>query len=716
MKTIVQLAVLLLFQTVLLAQAKTITGTVSEGNGPLPGAIVYIKGGKGSTTTDFDGKYAITASKTDVLVYSYVGFSTQEVVVGDQTIINIALASDNQLDEVVVLAQGISRESKALGYSVSEVRSKKVARRLAGKASGVQISSASGTAGNASNIVIRGISALSNGNRKNHKALNQLENSIVPETNNKNAGNKSIKETAYIVDGVLIHPSLNDLIEGMDTENIDHKVSYNPVRAKKLFGNLDGKRCVVINTVRGNYRVENDESYKALFENEFKSVSYDPLSTFSIDVDRASYSNVRRMINNGQDIPLDAVKIEEMVNYFDYDYATPQDEKLFAVHTEVAQTPWNKESLLMKIGLKGKEINTDELPASNLTFLIDISGSMSYANKLPLLKSAFQVLVKKLREQDKVSIVVYAGAAGVVLEPTSGNEKEKIMNAINNLNAGGSTAGGQGIELAYKLAQQNFKKKGNNRIILATDGDFNVGMNSDKAMETLIEEKRESGVFLTCIGFGMGNYKDSKLETLADKGNGNYAYIDTMQEAHKFLGKEFSGTLHTIAKDVKIQVEFNPAVVKSYRLIGYENRLLNNEDFKDDTKDAGEIGAGHTVTALYEVVPVQSVYSPVDGDALKYQNVAPGLVDELLTVKLRYKEPAGNKSKLMEHVVKNTTNDTLTEDFRFMSAVAMFGMKLRDSKFVKDIKQEDLVTLANSGRGKDEDGFRAEFIRLVKAK
>jgi Ca-activated chloride channel family protein len=420
------------------------------------------------------------------------------------------------------------------------------------------------------------------------------------------------------------------------------------------------------------------------------------------------------MINNGQEIPLDVVKIEEMVNYFEYDYTAPKDDKPFAVHTEVAQTPWNKESLLMKIGLKGKEINTTDLPTSNLTFLIDVSGSMSSANKLPLLKSAFEVLVKNLRKKDKVSIVVYAGAAGVVLEPTSGDQKKKIMNAINNLNAGGSTAGGQGIELAYKLAQENFKKKGNNRVILATDGDFNVGMSSDKAMQTLIEEKRESGVFLTCIGFGMGNYKDSKLETLADKGNGNYAYIDTKQEAHKFLGKEFSGTLYTIAKDVKIQIEFNPSVVKSYRLIGYENRLLNNEDFKDDTKDAGEIGAGHTVTALYEIVPVRSSYSPVDTAELKYQELSKNLSNELLTVKLRYKEPDGNKSKLIEHVVENKTNEILTTDFKFMSAVAMFGMKLRDSKFVKTIDQNDVIALADSARGEDKDGFRAEFIRLVK--
>jgi Ca-activated chloride channel family protein len=441
----------------------------------------------------------------------------------------------------------------------------------------------------------------------------------------------------------------------------------------------------------------------------------------SIDVDKAGYSNVRRMINNGQEIPVDAVKIEEMINYFNYDYAPPTDDKPFAVHSEFVETPWNQETQLVRIGLKGKELSADELPTSNLTFLIDVSGSMSSPNKLPLLRSAFKVLVDKLRKEDTVSIVVYAGAAGVVLEPTSGDKKQEIMNAINNLNAGGSTAGGQGIELAYKIAQTHFIKKGNNRVILATDGDFNVGQSGDKAMQTLIEEKRETGVFLTCLGFGMGNYKDSKLETLADKGNGNHAYIDTMQEAHKFLGKEFGGTLYTIAKDVKIQVEFNPALVKSYRLIGYENRLLANEDFANDQKDAGEIGSGHTVTALYEIVPVNSPYNPVPDTTLKYQKSDKSTAvtsDELLTVKFRYKAPQGTQSKLFSEIVYNTVKsiDQASEDVKFISAVAMFGMQLRDSEFVKSTTQQDVLALAQLGRGEDEDGYRAEFIRLVKTR
>lgn len=346
------------------------------------------------------------------------------------------------------------------------------------------------------------------------------------------------------------------------------------------------------------------------------------------------------MINNGQSIPADAVKIEEMVNYFNYNYAQPKDEHPFAIHTEVIKTPWHNETKLVRIGLQGKTIPTDDLPPSNLTFLIDVSGSMFSANKLPLLKSAFKLLVNQLRAEDKVSIVVYAGAAGVLLEPTSGDDKTKIMEALNQLSAGGSTAGGAGIELAYKMAEQNFKKNGNNRIILATDGDFNVGVSNNKDLEELIEEKRKSGVFLSVLGFGYGNYKDSKLEILADKGNGNHAYIDSMQEAQKVFVEEFGGTLFTIAKDVKIQIEFNPTKVQAYRLIGYENRLLADEDFIDDTKDAGELGSGHTVTALYEVIPVgvKTTYLKPVAD-LKYteQTLKNETNNELFTVKFRYK-------------------------------------------------------------------------------
>ena len=498
--------------------------------------------------------------------------------------------------------------------------------------------------------------------------------------------------------------------------------------SKTLSSKVSGIRIRGISSIKSknySYKISkpqvevSNDSYKEKNENVFKSPNYYPLSTFSIDVDKASYSNVRRMINNGQKIPKDAIKVEELINYFSYKYPQPTGDHPFSINTEVASTPWNTSTKIVKIGLQGKALDKENIPNSNFVFLLDVSGSMSNQNKLPLLKSAFKLLVNQLREKDKVSIVVYAGAAGVVLKPTSGDNKEKIMNALNNLEAGGSTAGGSGIELAYKLAQKNFIKNGNNRVILATDGDFNVGQSGDQEMEDLIVEKRKSGVFLTVLGFGYGNYKDSKLETLADKGNGNYAYIDTMQEANKTFGKEFAGTMYTIAKDVKIQVEFNPGKVQAYRLIGYENRLLNVEDFKDDKKDAGELGSGHTVTALYEIVPVgvKSKYLK-NIDKLKYTKSenSNDYSDELFTVKFRYKKPDGNKSIEMVSVVKDETIDYVntSNDFKFSTAVALFGMKLNKSKFSNKASYNKVIQLAKEGRGSDYDGYRAEFIRLVK--
>ena len=473
-------------------------------------------------------------------------------------------------------------------------------------------------------------------------------------------------------------------------------------------------------TVRNNTNLDTDnEAYGRIQENIFKRVEAAPFSTFSIDVDKAGYSNIRRFINNGQEVPQDAVKIEEMINYFSYDYPQPSGDDPFSISTEVASSPWNADAKLVRIGIKGKDVSTEKVPASNLVFLLDVSGSMNNPNKLPLLKSALHILVNQLRETDKVSIVVYAGAAGLVLEPTSGINKKEIMQAIDKLSAGGSTSGGEGIALAYKIAEDNFIKGGNNRVILATDGDFNVGASSDRAMENLISEKRENGVFLTCLGFGMGNYKDSKMETLADKGNGNHAYIDTMQEAHKVLGTEFFGTIYTIAKDVKIQVEFNPGKVQAYRLVGYENRLLNDEDFKDDTKDAGELGSGHTVTALYEIIPVgvKSKYNKYLPE-LKYTKTS--TIDhgnEMLTVKFRYKEPDGNKSKMIEKTVmdRNTNFEKATEDFKYAASVALFGMQLRNSEFINSFETNDVITMAEAGKGTDKDGYRAEFIRLVKS-
>ncbi|MBC6110726.1 von Willebrand factor type A domain-containing protein [Pedobacter fastidiosus] len=465
----------------------------------------------------------------------------------------------------------------------------------------------------------------------------------------------------------------------------------------------------------------NDESYSAINENTFHEAKNDPLSTFSIDVDAASYTNVRRFINGGNLPPVDAVRIEEMINYFDYDYEQPKGNDPVNIITEIAPAPWNNQHKLVQIGLQAKTIPTDNLPASNLVFLIDVSGSMNNPNKLPLLVSSFKLLTDQLRAKDKVAIVVYAGNSGVVLPATNGDEKTKIKDALDKLSAGGSTAGGEGIELAYKIAGENFVKGGNNRVILATDGDFNVGANSDLEMQKLIEEKRKSGVFLTVLGYGMGNYKDSKMEILADKGNGNYAYIDNLTEARKVLVNEFGGTLFTVAKDVKLQIEFNPAKVQSYRLIGYENRLLNKEDFNDDKKDAGEIGSGHTVTALYEIIPI-GIKDDLSGsvDDLKYQKtskVKSADSEEILTVKLRYKEPSGNKSKLL---VKGINDNTLgfnatSDNFRFAAAVAEFGMILRKSSFKQNATFEQVITLAENAKGKDKEGYRSEFLSLVKS-
>jgi Ca-activated chloride channel family protein len=472
--------------------------------------------------------------------------------------------------------------------------------------------------------------------------------------------------------------------------------------------------------VEENYIPEtNTESYAGLEENPFASPLKEPLSTFSIDVDNASYTNIRRFINEGQKVPKDAVRVEEMINFFKYKYPQPDGEHPFAINTEYSDCPWNKNSRLLKIGLQGKNIPMANLPATNLVFLVDVSGSMDEPNKLPLLKESMKVLVKELRSIDKVSIVVYAGSAGVVLEPTSGDNKDEIMDAFDDLNAGGSTAGGEGIELAYKLAQQNFIKEGNNRVVIATDGDFNVGASSDDDMLKLIEQKRESGVFLTVLGFGMGNYKDSKMEILADKGNGNYAYIDNIQEANRFLGKEFKGSMFAIAKDVKIQIEFNPNHVQAYRLIGYENRKLNAEDFKNDKIDAGELGSGHSVTALYEIVPtgVESDYVNSDLKYTKTPKVSENHSDELATVKFRYKKPDGNKSSEIVNIIADKKKDleNSSPDFKFTTAVSWFGLKLRDSKYIANSSSSDIKRLAKSGLSNDEDGYRSEFVRLVEA-
>ncbi|MEH2045339.1 YfbK domain-containing protein [Nostoc sp.] len=466
----------------------------------------------------------------------------------------------------------------------------------------------------------------------------------------------------------------------------------------------------------------NTENYNRIEDNPFHRVSNDPLSTFSIDVDTASYSNVRQFITQGELPPKDAVRIEELINYFTYNYPQPKGERPFSVTTEVAAAPWNPQHKLVQVGLQGKRLESKTLPPSNLVFLIDVSGSMDDPNKLPLVQQSLKLLVNKLRPEDRVSLVVYAGNAGLVLPATPGSQKSTILAAIDRLEAGGSTAGGQGIELAYKIAKQSFLKSGNNRVILATDGDFNVGVSSDGDLTRLIEQKRDQGIFLTVLGFGTGNYKDGKMEQLADKGNGNYAYIDTLLEAKKVLVNDLRGTLFTIAKDVKIQVEFNPAKVQAYRLIGYENRLLQNQDFNDDKKDAGDIGAGHSVTALYEIIPTgtKSDVKLPEIDPLRYQRsgetVSDAAGNELMQVKLRYKLPQDSTSQLITQTIQDDdlrTDQIPSTNLRFAAAVATFGMVLRDSEYKGDASYDLVMKLATQGKGEDQEGYRGEFIRLV---
>ncbi len=554
-------------------------------------------------------------------------------------------------------------------------------------------------------------------NNSNDAVLSEVQNATLNPTN----------QPLYVINGA----PYEDLdISKIDQSKVKKVHVLKAEAASALYGSKALNGVIVIEgkklkekDIQSLKRVQipinqDNEAYDYWQENQFESVKNEPLSTFSIDVDKAAYSNIRRMINNGQQVDKNAVRIEEMINYFKYDYPQPKNNDPFSINTEYGANPWNPKHQLLKIGLQGMTLDESKLPASNLVFLIDVSGSMNSANKLPLLKSSFRILLDKLRPQDKVTVVTYAGSAGVVLQPTSAAKKEIILEAIDKLGAGGSTAGAEGIETAYKLANENFIKGGNNRVILATDGDFNVGISDNNKLEDLIAEKRKSGIFLTCLGFGMGNYKDNRLEMLANKGNGNYAYIDNLQESNKFLGKEFAGSMYAIAKDVKIQIEFNPKYVQSYRLIGYENRKLRNEDFVNDKIDAGELGIGHTVTAIYEIIPtgVASDFSPKN-IPLKYSqnSTQTSESDELATVKFRYKKPDEDVSKEIVHPIKkqNTTNSQTSADFKFASAVSWFGLVLRQSNLISNKNLTEIANLAKQGKGKDEEGYRAEFVRLV---
>lgn len=727
-------------------QAKLIEGNVVDTDGfNLPGVNVQVIETNKGVQTDYNGNFSITAEIGQTLEFSFSGFKKEKFKIENtqplKIIMQPKLVNPNQdivfnydnkekdktlpappppapAPEVIEVVEDEEEvEEKIIEsaeYSLNEIVEEEeiedvpfasVSKTLQGRTAGVAISSNSGAPGATNNIRIRGVGSISGS-----------------------------QEPLYIIDG---KPTNGNKIKGIDPEKINSIKVLKNANATALYGSKGANGVIIILTKNANTEqkktfdsivsipnqpiIPNNEDYETYKENPFTCPLSDALSTFSIDVDRAAYTNIRRFINNGQEVPKDAVRIEEMLNFFEYDYNKPNSRHPFAIHTEYSEAPWNKGHKLLRIALQGKDIPMEELPASNLVFLIDVSGSMNSQNKLPLVKKSLNLLVEQMRKKDKIALVTYAGNSQVVLEPTSGSEKTKIKNAIENLTSGGGTHASQGVETAYQLAEENFIKDGNNRVIVATDGDFNIGVTKNESLEELIAKKRETNIFLTCLGYGMGNYKDSKMQSLSQKGNGNSAYIDSYQEAQKFLEREFKGSLYAIAKDVKIQIEFNPKHVQSYRLIGYETRMLKARDFDDDTKDAGEIGVNHQVTALYEVVPrgVDSPFGEFKPD-LKYQKVEqPSFEnnsDELATVKFRYKPPTSDKSIKMERVIKNesTSLEKSSSDFKFATAVAWFGLKLRDSQLITITEKEELIKLAKQGLANDKEGYRAEFVRLVK--
>jgi len=624
--------------------------------------------------SDLDGYYCLVdvASGVYSIEVSYIGYATKKVSnikisEGETANINIGLneGSGINLDEVVVInykAPLIRQEETSQGNIVTSSEIRNLPRRN-----------------------INGLAATSAGVGSSDRQ------------GNLNIHGGRTDATVYYIDGVVVRGNLipgklsKRQLKKIKKHNIDHDRQLNPSR----------------------------EDYTLIKENEFQNANESPLSTFSIDVDRASYSNLRRFINQGQMPPVDAIRIEEMINYFDYEYDQPLGQDAFTVHTEYADCPWNKKNKLLHIGIQGKEVSADKIPDANLVFLIDVSGSMNSQDKLPLVKESLMLLIDKLKPTDRIALVTYAGQSQLRLPPTQISQKAAIKSAIQGLSSGGSTAGASGIKLAYSTARKYFLKDGNNRIILATDGDFNVGVSSNSELERIIEKEREGGIFLSVLGYGTGNYQDSKMQILADKGNGNHAYIDQIKEAEKELVKEMAGTLLTIAKDMKIQIEFNPNTVSSYRLIGYENRMLATKDFNDDKKDAGELGSGHTVTAIYEITPQTGkgkTKSKVD--ELKYQNI--GLTNnkysgELATIKLRFKKPQGKKSSLIAHTISSESVawEASSTNLKWASAIAQFGMTIRGSQYLKDYDYDKVLALAESGLGSDDNGYRDEAIQMM---
>lgn len=690
----------------------------SQNSNIAQGNVVY-------TEPDGDGILDHNDKKTNIEEVVVTGYravkkqsytSSATSITSKEIVNNQKSSSQGYVNSSPIIAMGNNNstqyQNSAPNYNIRNEfkQNNNISQALIGTISGLQIAPNHGISGSSNPIIIRGMSSL----KASSNPLYVINGKISDGKSFSNLNPNTIESVSVLKDAAATSMYGSKASNGV----IVIKTKKLSRKERKAFEKLQKVQDSI--TISKQIQQRNNEEYDAFVENPFELTKNQSVSTFSIDVDKAAYSNIRRMINNGEHVNKNAVRIEEMINYFKYNYPQPKNNEPFSINTEYSDSPWNNKHKLLKIGLQGKEIPTDKLPNSNFVFLIDVSGSMDEPNKLPLLKSSFKVLLDQLRPTDKVGIVVYAGSAGMVLPPTSAKEKNKIIEALDKLQAGGSTAGGQGIELAYKLAQENFIKNGNNRVIIATDGDFNVGASSTGDLQTLVEGKRKAGVFLTCLGFGMGNFKDNRMETLANKGNGNYAYIDNLQEANKFLGKEFAGNMYAIAKDVKIQIEFNPKYVKSYRLIGYENRKLKNEDFTNDKIDAGELGSGHTVTALYEVIPndVNSEFLPKEND-LKYTRNTndENFNDELATVKFRYKKPDGDISSEIIQVVKNTNQpfSSSSNDFKFASSVAWFGLVLRNSALIKNKDLKEIENLAKKGRGKDDEGYRAEFVRLVES-
>ncbi len=531
---------------------------------------------------------------------------------------------------------------------------------------------------------------------------------------------KSLKKYSFVAILVAIFFSLNSC---SDTNRHANKTEKNAIREDVSATEEAPNSAQTTKDAKESAKPNKADSikvsdYKEIVENPFLNATQAPLSTFSIDVDNASYSQVRTYLNSGQMPPADAVRIEELINYFDYDYPQPKSEHPFSIIGEVGASPWNKENKIVHIGLQGKSLNYNELKPSNLVFLIDASGSMSDENKLPLVKKSLKLLLNELSDNDKISIVAYAGGAGLILSPTKATEKDKILDALNSLTSGGGTAGEQGIKLAYEIAEKNLIKNGNNRVILVTDGDFNVGVSSDAELVKLMTGYRQKDIYLTICGFGIGNYQDGKMEEISKAGSGNYFYIDGFEEAKKVFVKEMRANMFTIAKDVKIQVEFNPKKVKAYRLIGYENRVMPNEDFNNDLKDAGELGAGHSVTALYEIIPVGSSQNVASIDPLKYQTTKlsnEALGDEIVSVKFRYKPLKSDKSVLITTPIKdqNQQIENTSENFQFSAAVAGFGLILRNSAYKGTANYKEILALAKKSKGNDANGYRSEFIKLI---